>query len=213
MSTISFAKKVQNDMEMIEMESDRHIEQTKYYLIHLHDSNLDSESVKVYGKTLLANNQEHIPLAVYIFDTHIYLIFSCVDPESKHYQNGSQQKIISEYVSYASLKLNSANISCKIVEFATQTQVITYFTWKIYNNSKNYISSLLKKEIDKTIMESIEELKKNGIIWDEILPENKYGSFYKLKKMNDKIYISTLSEYFDANNFQKYINYIFGNSS
>jgi hypothetical protein len=53
-----------------------------------------------------------------------------------------------------------------------------------------------------------------GINWEEdISNERKYGIFLKLKKDKNSYVISTLSEYIDARNSKKYVNYIFGEVS
>lgn len=219
MAVVSFTTKMKNDMEVIENESDRYIDPSNYYILHIQELNSLSqnfaginEKIKIFGKSLLTRNNLHIPLCVYIFENHIYAVFSCTDiAETAHYLGGSHHSILSEYVSIASDSLKSCNIKCNIIQFLSQTQIVSYFTWKIYTYSKNYILELLQKQSDETITELIQELRiAKNIEWEELSSDERYGTFYKLKKQNEKVVISTLSEYMDASKFQKYIQYIFG---
>lgn len=218
MAVVSFATKMKNDMEVIEKESDRYIEPSNYYILHLQEINALPqyfEKIKTFGKSLLTRNNLHIPLCVYIFENHIYAVFSCTDNlESPHYLDGSHHSILSEYASILSVSMGASSIKCNIIQFLSQTQIVSYFTWKIYTHSKNYILQRLQKKSDETITELVQELRiSKNVEWEELSSDERYGTFYKLKKQNEKLVISTLSEYMDASKFQKYIQYIFGISS
>lgn len=215
--SVPYTKRIKNDMEDIEHDSDKFISSGKYYIIHISIPNYPPENMKNFGKIFLTRNSEHQPLSTYIFENELYLIFSCYEEEKSHYLEGSHQEIISEYVSFISSETSSSEIKAHIVEFYTQTQIISYFIWKIYLNSRMYISKISDGKIDsndiqsQTLNEITTLLGEYGVDWESLPNENKYGVFYKLKKSNEKYVISTLSEYFDARNNQKYLNYIFGN--
>jgi len=208
-------------MEEIEKESDKFISPEKYYIVHLKFENYNKETsppnqIKNLGKLFLTRNPLHQPLSVYTFEDEFSLIFSCVDENSDHYQHGSQQKIISEYVSYISNELSISSVRCSIIEFFSQIQIISYFTLKIYTNARKFILYTSNKKIteedvnNKTFSELIDQLKEYGHDWVDTPNEMKFGVFLKLKKQNEKYIVSTLSENFDARHTQKYITYIFG---
>lgn len=214
MSVVSFTTKLKNDMEDIERESDKYIDPSHYYIVRIFPQDYSfPEKIKSMAKTLLTRNSMHLPLTVYFFDKDVYAVFSCTDG-AQHYLNGSHHAILSEYVSFASSFLEHSFVNCSIVQFLSQTQIVSYFTWKVYTYSKKYIEELLQKDSEETLMELIAELRKTkNIEWDHIPSENRYGIFYKLKKQNDRFILSTLSEYLDASKYPKYIQYIFGVSS
>ena len=218
MST-SYTKKLKNEMENLEFQSDKIIPFEKYYIIKIHVL-AEYEVIKNLGKIFLARNSQHTPLTTYVFQNEIYLIFSRMSSEDQnHYLNGSQQKIISEYVSYVSIELKRG-CEVNIVEFETQTQVVFYLMWKVYTNFQLCAYEVSDKSIKLedinsfTQSEIIEKLESMGINWEEdISNERKYGIFLKLKKDKNSYVISTLSEYIDARNSRKYVNYIFGEVS
>lgn len=216
--SISYIKKIKNEINEIERESDKFISSNKYYIIYLkfpidQCENLSLEVTKKLGKIFLNNKPDHRPLCNYVLEDEIYLIFP---PSDDHYLDGSYQKIISEYASFFSNYMKCSSVICKIIEFSSQIQIVTYFTLKTYLNSRKFIIKLSKDKISeedissKTLFELVEDLEKDGISWDGISNENKFGIFLKFKKQNEKLVISTLSECFDARNNEKYINYIFG---
>lgn len=218
--SISHIKKIQNDIDDIEKESDKFISPDKYYIIYLRFPNetkdLSLDITKKLGKIFLNHNPNHQPLANYVFEDELYLIFSPLQDASIYYLGGSYQKLLSEHVSYFSNYLKCGNVKCAIIEFASQIQIITYFTLRIYVNSRRFILGLLNDKLSeddissRTLSELTEELKNYNQDWENIPNENKFGIFLKLKNSGNKIVISTLSECFDARNNQRYINYIFG---
>lgn len=220
--SISYIKKIQNDIDDIERESDKFISPDKYYVIYLRFpvrdcENLSLESTKKLGKIFLNHNPHHQPLANYVFKDELYLIFSPMDDLSKElYLNGSYQKINSRYVSYFSKYLQCENVGCTIIEFTSQIQIVTYFTLRIYVNSRRFILGLLNDKLSeedissRTLSELTDELKNYNQDWETIPNEQKFGIFLKLKNTGNKIVVATLSECFDARNNQRYINYIFG---
>jgi hypothetical protein len=218
MST-SYTKKLKNEMENLEFQSDKFIPSEKYYIIKIHIF-AEYDIIKNLGKIFLARNPQHTPLTSYVFQNELCLIFSRMQEDQSHYLNGSQQKIISEYISYVSTEVQSSNCHANIIEFESQTQVVFYLMWKVYTNFQLCAYEISNKNISMedinsfTQTELIEKLENIGINWEEdISNERKYGIFLKLKKDKNSYVISTLSEYIDARNSKKYVNYIFGEVS
>lgn len=213
--SISYTKRLKNEMENLEYQSDKIISPEKYYIIKIYTP-ADFNTMKNMGKIFLARNTLHVPLVTYVFQNEICLIFSCMNEDQTHYLNGSQQKIISEYSSYVSVELGCPDCIVNIIEFESQTQVVSYLIWKTYTNSQLCAYNISNKSITMedinlyTQTEMIEKLGDLGINWEDISSEEKYGIFLKLKKEKNTYMISTLSEYLDARNSKKYINYIFG---
>ncbi len=214
----SYAKRLHNEMVLLEEQSDHYISYEKYYVINIEiiQGNISPEKVQKWSKIFLTKNLNR-PIVVYVYQLTISLIFSCLEENESHYLGGSHQNIISEYTSVvANMIPNESNIKCNIVEFDTQTQIFTYFLWKVYCNSRNCINKILPNNISLnyikslTLEESITMLKDLGIDWSNLPNTERYGTFYKLKKKKNKIVVISLSEKFDARDSRKYTNFIFG---
>jgi len=180
----------------------------------------DGKELHAIAQELLSLNSEHQPLATYTRDNEVLILFSCLADGEKHYLNGSQQLLCSEYCSIFYNNLPSGGISkviCRIIEFSTQTKVFAYFSWAVYQCTLATIISLSKKQIKEKdtnsfpITELVEKLEtKCDVKWSKVDNSDKYGTFYKLKKKRSKLYISSMSEAFDARDDRKYIAYLFG---
>ena len=211
-------KKIQNEMIMFETQSNKFIQKKNYYAIWLNVINFkcdDFDYLCDISKNLLIKNSNHQPLLTYAHNNSICLLYSCVNEESSHYKNGNQYKIISEYVSFL-VKKTKRNVTCKIVEYETKTEILTYFTWKVYKNFLKKILLLSEGKIDKadlknkTNFELKNKLSDLNVNLDEVKTEKKFGIFFKLKKISDEVIIYEMSELFDTRDIQKYNSYFFG---
>ena len=228
----SNVKRLHNEIISLEENSDSCISYNKYYVIRitiLQNSLIDNEvhtndnekcTLHIITQELLSLNSKHQPLVTYTHGNEVLILFSCLSEGEKHYLNGSQQLLCSEYCSLFYSKLpykSSTKIICRIIEFSTQTKVFAYFSWVVYQCTLATIISLSRKRIKEKdtstfpITELVEMLEnKCNIKWSEENSSDKYGTFYKLKKKKSKLYISSMSEAFDAREDRKYITYLFG---
>ncbi len=213
--TTSNIKKLNNEMTMLEEISDRYISCENYYVIKILMSVGVDKEIQEWTRELLSKNKNHQPLVVYTFGNEICMLFSCLE-EGEHYLSGSHQRLCSEYASIYSRMVGN-NVECKIVEMKTHTQVFTYFSWKVFNNSRRKIIDLSDGQITskdimyRTSSEIIDTLKEIGVEWEECPNDLRYGVFYKLRrKRKGKVVISSLSEPFDSRENKKYISFLFG---
>lgn len=153
--------------------------------------------------------KEPKPLCIYHTPFNLFLIFSCVNEGEEHQYNGNHNLIVSKYVCYFLARDPSFNnVSVGIIEFETQNQILTYLMWIVYASSREYLIELSKGKItqnDVNFSTEIELLKKYNLVevWEN--STEKYGLFLRLSKGN----IKSMSEYLDARNTSKYINFIF----
>ncbi len=221
----SNVKRLHNEIVSLEESSDFCIHHDKYYIIRitiLYHQSVAEEKKDLHTITqeLLSLNSEHQPLITYTHDNEVFMLFSCLSEGEKHYLNGSQQLLCSEYCSifYNNSPLTGfSKVICRIIEFSTQTKVFAYFSWVVYQCTLATIISLSRKRITEKdtstfpITELVEMLEtKCNIKWSKEDSSDKYGTFYKLKKKKSKLYISSMSEAFDAREDRKYIAYLFG---
>nr|QBK86651.1 MAG: hypothetical protein LCMAC102_04470 [Marseillevirus LCMAC102] len=214
----SYGKRLHNEMILLEEQCDRYISYEKYYVINIEiiQGDISSEEIQKWSKTFLTSNRNR-PIAVYIYQLTISLIFSCLEENESHYLQGSHQNIISDYTSIVTNMIQTeSNVKCNIVEFDTQTQIFTYFLWKVYCNSRNCINKISPNNIKLTYIKSltlselINMLKDLGIDYSNLPSMERYGIFFKLKRKKNKIVVVSLSEEFDARDTRKYTNFIFG---
>ena len=223
----SNVKRLHNEIISLEEDSDSCIPYDKYYVIRIsvlcQQSISDEESsLDTIAQELLSLNSEHQPLVAYTHTTEVLLLFSCLSEGEKHYLNGSHQLLCSEYCNVFHNKLyriqhDTLKVTCRIIEFSTQTKVFAYFSWILYQCTLATIISLSKGQIKEKdtslfpVTELVEKLETHcHVKWAKILNSDKYGMFYKLKKKKSKLYISSMSEAFDAREDKKYISYLFG---
>lgn len=211
----SYSKRISNEMELLEKNSDRYISPDRYYICSFTVEGGEWSEVEEAAKKYLSRNVKHQPLATYAFGDTFLLVFSCLDDNQSHYLEGSHHGIISEYISDIARETGKSTIG-KIIEFTTTTQVITYLIWKVQINSKQSIISCSDGMItendlrSKTEKEVIAKLSKNGVDWDEIDSVKKYGSLYKLCRRGGKVVFSQLSEKLDGRETRKYSKFVFG---
>ncbi len=228
----SNVKRLHNEIISLEEGSDVCISHDKYYVIRItilqnplsssevHMVDNEKYTLSTIAQELLSLNSKHQPLVTYTHGDEILILFSCLSEGEKHYLNGSQQLLCSEYcnVFYSKLPYNSSTkVICRIIEFSTQTKVFAYFSWTVYQCILSTIISLSRNRITEKdtgifpITELVEMLEtKCNIKWSKEDICEKYGTFYKLKKKKSKLYISSMSEAFDAREDRKYITYLFG---
>lgn len=208
--TSSNIKKLSNEMALLQQQSDKYIPKDKYYVVSIEFTE-DLELKDITQKLLI---QDYQPSATYTFGRNISVVYSSVDENEEHYLNGSHHDIISAYCSEL-CKKSKSSVRCNIVEFETRMQVVSYFIWKIHNNSMLCLSSKSKKKIsitdtkNKTLSELTHILQELGIIWDDISKEERYGLFYKLKKRKNGSIVVALSEAPDAREIKKFSTFIF----
>ena len=221
----SNVKRLHNEIISLEENSDSYISYNKYYVIRVtvsynHDISDEDKDLHTISQELLSLNSDHQPLVTYTHDNEVLLIFSCLSEGEKHYLSGSHQLLCSEYCSifYNNLSLSQiSGITCRIVEFSTQTKVFAYFSWVVYQCTLSAIINMSGKRITEKdtssfpITELVEKLEtKCNVKWSNVDISVKYGTFYKLKKKKSKLYISSTSEALDAREDRKYIAYLFG---
>ena len=223
----SNVKRLHNEIISLEESSDFCVPRDKYYIIRItilyHQSVADEEKdLHTITQELLSLNSGHQPLVTYTHGNEVLMLFSCLSEGEKHYLNGSRQLLCSEYCNVFYSKLPHAaspsfKVVCRIIEFSTQTKVFAYFSWVVYQCTLAAIISLSKKQITERdtssfpITELVEKLEIECCVkWSKVSNSDKYGTFYKLKKKKSKLYISSMSEAFDAREDRKYITYLFG---
>jgi hypothetical protein len=217
----SSAIKLHNDVLSYEKQSDKFIPSDSYYVIkiHINSSEITKKEIKVILKEEASNKfDEESPLAAYMFQNDLYILFSSLEDKS-HYLKGSHQKICSTMVSKYALKYK-CDIECSIIELDARIKVLVYFQTKIYEASKFYAWQLLKKtkteqEVKDLTFGEIEDAlakSKQSIKWEEIDSFEKYGIFYKYVKSRDssKLKYSFLSELVNSENIEKFRKYLFG---
>lgn len=225
----SNVKRLQNEIITIEENSDSFIPYDHYYIIKVDIISEDHSKVfhnlvKEISLKSLSDNVRHLPLLVYVFNNTVYILYSCLSEGQTHFLKGSHQSLCSEYCSYFFNNITNGigctsvvdfKIKCNIIQLSTQTKVFVYFSWIVYQNSLNCMRSIDKliSERDTNsfpMVELIERMKKNGIDWEEIDNNERYGTFYKLeRKKGGKLAIDSLSESLDAREEKRYINYMF----
>ncbi len=221
----SNVKRLHNEITSLEEGSDSCIPYDKYYVIRitvLHCQSIINEEASLHtiAQELLSLNSEHQPLVTYTHDNEILMLFSCLSEGEKHYLSGSQQLLCCEYcnVFYSKLPYDpSFKVTCRIIEFSTQTKVFAYFSWIVYQCTLETIKNLSGKQIKEKdtnsfpMTELVEKLESRcHVKWSKISNSDKFGTFYKLKKKKSKLYISSMAEPFDAREDRKYITYLFG---
>jgi hypothetical protein len=221
----SNVKRLHNEIIALEEGSDSYIPYDKYYVIRIAVLNRENfgegdQALHVITQELLSANPNHQPLVTYVHDNEVFLLFSCLSEGEKHYRNGSHQLLCSEYCNYfyKALPYEPTSVTtCRIIVISSQTKVFAYFSWIVYQRTLATIVSLSKKQIKEKdtssfpITELVEKLEsKCNVKWSKVSSSDKFGTFYKLKKKKSKLYISSMSEAFDAREDRKYITYLFG---
>jgi hypothetical protein len=218
MAAISSVKKLGNEMKLLEEQSDRCIPSDHYYIICLcveEPREGTEDLLERWSQDILTLNPEHRPLVSYHFQNTVCTMYSCLEEDQTHYLEGRQSSLISEYVSLLSRFVKS-RVRCHIIEFEYRTQVISYFLWKIHTNSKECLRSQSDGTIsaqdiqNKTFGELTSKLQEETEVkWSDIPKSSRYGTFYKLKKKKGNVFISSLSEVFDARDVKKYTSFVF----
>lgn len=206
-------------MRLLEEESDRYISCEMYYIIKIQCETANTQAAEKRGKNFLTRNTAHQPLVSYIFKTEtsaeIVLVYSCLEEGEEHWHGGRHSTVISYYASLLGKELG-VDVKVNIVEFETRTQVLTYFSWLVHENSRvsmvlSSANELSATDIrNHTYQELLERLKAVGVDWKSFPPSERYGTFYKLKKRKGKVVIASISEAFDARDTRKYSAFMFG---
>ena len=215
MSKFSSSRRLQNDIAVHEENSDHRIPPDMYYVLFIEISG-DASAISVAHtvKGWLKNKKEHQILVAYVYKNEIYLLFSSIE-DGEHYLKGSHQALCSEYASLAAMEFHS-KINVRIIELESRTKILVYFQTKIFENAKRSAqllskTTLSKKEINQlTFGEIITALQERASIkWDEILPGERFGTFYKYVVKDNKEKFSTLAEMIDMQDVSKYTSYLF----
>jgi hypothetical protein len=207
--TTSFTKKFEMDIKFLKKQSDMMISPDKFYLINIKlNTDVPESAVKDF-----LYSEENQPSVIYIHRDTLWLIFSCLQEGETHFEEGSHQKITSRYFNTFFNLYQSVPKMISIVEFETQTQLISYFLWEIYQNSKQFIIDLSEGEITETDMiynTSFEIFKKlkSKVVWDDLSKSERYGTFYKLRKAKSGIKVVSFSESHDSRHVKKYSNFL-----
>ncbi len=190
-----------------------------YYMVHIklaYSNKQQCELARAVAENEL--KKENPPTAIYYNSNEVMLIFSCAPSDSAHQLGGCHHSIVSKYASCIAFEHNLSNVDASIILFNSQTQIVTYIGWEItqtmqtalkkYSNGKITDMSLFFKTA--TELRPILEHEK-GTKWDDIPKGERYGTVIKLSKNAKKDNnISSICEQFDAREFKKYTNFIFG---
>jgi len=228
MSVLSSSRRVHNDVNEYEENSDRKIPFSSYYIIKVDLSKATSTPKTVINsaKYVLRSGTKYgsivnLPLAAYTFDNEIYFLYSCID-QGEHYRSGSHQLICSEMASLLTREHNGL-VLCSIIEFDSRTKIYAYFQDKIVENSRKKIVGLSKGTITKKEAHSLTLteceaalMERAGISWSEIPNNDRFGVFYKYICEENKSEavktekFSVLSEMINFRDLDKYEKYLFG---
>ena len=138
---------------------------------------------------------------------------------NSHQFNGDHHRIVSKYATlFARAPVgNVNNINVKIIEFETQTQVVTYMGWLVFQTSQRAMKRLSGGKITDNLLyfRTERELRDKlcdeaNVVWNEVESSERYGTFIRLRRKGDKIVTSKLSEFFDAREYKRYVDFIFG---
>lgn len=204
----SSARKLHNDIETLEISSDKFVESSSCYIIKvkLENNNKPYELCKEF----LVKRIEEMPSCGYVYDDTIYLLFS--QAEKNHMFDGSHHRLCSHFCSRACI-FSSGHVVVSLIELATRQAVLAYFQSKTFENTVNSIQVLSKGKITQkeatslTMTECVnlfEERTKEK--WGDIASSERHGIFIKY---TDCKFIK-MSEIVDARNMDRYLNYIFG---
>lgn len=214
----SSVKRLSNEMDSLESDSDRFIQPDMYYIVRFKVDNNDDIQVKTFlplrnfAESMLSSDPR--PAAAYHNIDTISLIFSCSIDSEEHQFSGSHHRIVSKYAS-ALARVVPLDVSVGIIEFETQTQIVTYLGLDIFHTSQNAMKRLSGGKITDNLLhfrtekELRDMLNDQGVDWNDVDPAEKYGTLIKLKSKKGKVTISSLSEHFDARETKRYINFVF----
>lgn len=205
----SSSKRFEKVVETLERNSDRLIPRSCYYAV-LIMGDVELKTLRLWGRTFLSKNRANLPLFTYTTMGCLTLLFP--QAEDSHYLGGGHHSIISSYVTAVLSLSPSINVRCSIVEFASKTQVFTYFTYKVWCSLKAFYSQYLSSSQVRSLTngEMTKELKKQGVDADAVHNSDKYGIFYRLIAEGDKIKVASMYEAIDARNGAKYLSFMFG---
>ena len=210
----SSVKRLTNEMEALENESNRFVRSEDYYVVRVQlENNVDS--MENFAEDMLCSSPQ--PIAVYHCPDEVALIFSCMSEGNIHQFNGDHHRIISKYTTlFARANENVNNINVKIVEFETQTQIITYMGWIVFQTSQRAMKRLSRGKITDNLLyfrteRELRDMLRDevNVVWNAVEPSERYGTFIRLRCKCDKIITSKLSSRFDARENKRYIDFIF----
>ncbi len=209
-------RKLKNELTDSEETSDRKIDPSLYYIIHI-EADAPAEYFAEEAKAILRRKGEHTPVVIYVGNNQLYLLYSCLEGgQQSHYLRGSHQLLCSKYVSYFVEQL-SVPVVCRIIEFSERTKIVIYFQYQIFEHQKAAICAHSKGKITKkdllslTLSEAITALESRaGVKWDQVSQSERYGVFYKLIKTKTDEKFSRMTESFDLRHLDKYLDYLFG---
>ena len=211
----SSVKRLTNEMEELENESNSFVLSEEYYVVRVQlENNVDS--MENFAEDMLCSSPQ--PIAVYHCPDEVVLIFSCMSEGNSHQFNGDHHRIVSKYATlFARANKNVKNINVKIAEFETQTQVITYMGWIVFQTSQRAMKRLSGGKITDNLLyfrterELRDKLRDEAnVVWNAVEPSERYGTFIRLRRKRDKFITLKFSELFDARENKRYINFIFG---
>jgi hypothetical protein len=244
----SSLKKMCNEVSLMEKKSTTIISPNNYYIVKLEMVVNNDYVHDVQSINLQTIGVEHClfstprPTIMYHSANVILLLFSCVasddsPSENSHQCNGDYAAIISKYVLFfsenaafspeAKLLRITADFTVKIVQFETQSEIISYLSCIIFQESKNAMikisnGKITAKDINfKTNAELMSQLEEQGIKWDAIDAHKKFGTISKIsenikgrrsEKTSGKVdaNIFSISELIDFREHKKYNKFIFG---
>jgi len=215
---MSAVKRLQNSIAVCEEESDRCIPPESYYIIKfVLDARIDVDNIIRYGKEILLDKSNNIPLVFYSFGHDLYILFSSMEEDGKaHYLQGRHHDLCSKYASHATLYFQYEVIA-RIVELTTRTKVLAYFHTKVYENTRDAMVTLSREKLSKREASQLTlgEIKRilqerSKVIWDKISTKERFGEFYKVREVDGKKKYTVMSEMINLQETQRYSDYVFG---
>jgi len=199
--SVSYIRKLQNEIALYEENSDRKIPSESYYVVVVAIDGMTgkkTDALTKYAEEILTVVEGSSPTLIYVYPPSIYYLYSSVDEKSEHVHGGSHHGICSEFSSIASIITGIPSLTY-LVELETKSQVVAYFCLKSFENTRNSIVVLSKEKVTRkdvtqyTLGESIELFdKKSGSNWDKISSKERFGVFIKGKEGSRKCSSTTL---------------------
>lgn len=194
--SVSYIKKLQNEIVLYEDESDRKVPNESYYVLVVAVEGMTGKKIDTlikYAEEVLTVVEGSSPTLIYVYPPYVYYLYSSVDDKSEHVHGGSHQAICSEFSSIMSIISGGVPSSTQLIELETKSKVMAYFCFKNFEHTRNSIVALSKEKVTRkdvaqyTLSESIELFdKKSGSNWDKISPKERFGVFIKGKESSRK---------------------------
>lgn len=203
---MSFAKRIHNEVQECENNSDHKVPYDSYYMVCI-SCETDIEKKEKFVKTLFSSKYQaggisRGPCLIYTRTEDLYILFSCLDNESSlHFLKGSHSAITSHFACEM-YKFSGKTNTVKIVELPTRTKVLTYLFWKAYEHQRLFAVSASNGSLNKRDVMNMttSELALRVKGWEELPANKRFGCFYKVDNNGN---LATLSDNFTYPDMEK----------